>query len=244
MTKKKPALIFVHGFRGGPDGIKAVADSFSDYQVFTPALPPYGEKNTLDKYDLEHYTKFLSNYIIKNKISQPVLIGHSMGSIIVAGTAARYPELVNQKLILLSPISSKVIKPIAKLSGLITILPSRFVSRLVTWFLFIPNHKENRSLYQEALRVTNVSAERYTNKKALAESAVFSSSHMVREFDLSHQNVCIVAGTTDRIVSQKATQKLAQKNHTKTHFIANSGHLINYEAPEKVAKLIRQFLEQ
>lgn len=243
MTAKnstKPPLLFIHGFRGSPEGLEAIAKQFSDYDVHTPYIPPSGTKK-LDQYDIKHYTAFISRYIRENKLKKPVLIGHSMGSIIASAVANRFPKLINNKLVLLAPITKKVARPIAGLAPLIIILPNRLTSSIINRFLFVP--KYNEYLYKATLEEAAEGAKKYTSRLDVAKAAFFSSNHDINIFKL-HQKILVVTGEKDRIVPTKSTQKFAQKVNAELHFIPGSGHLVNYEEPKAVAKLIRHFLEK
>ena len=104
----KQSIIFMHGFRGSSLGMEKVAAHFDSkkYDVYVPDIPPAGDES-LPEYSPRFYARFLARYIKDNDIKNPILVGHSMGSIIAAIMAERYPDLINQKLILMSPISAR-----------------------------------------------------------------------------------------------------------------------------------------
>lgn len=236
----KPPLLFIHGFRGAPNGLEALAKEFSDYDVHIPPIPPSGIES-LDAYDVKHYTAFISRYIRENDLKKPVLVGHSMGSIIAAAVANRFPKLINDKLILLAPITKKVIRPIAWLSPLIFIVPNRLASSIINRFLFVP--KYNEYLYKATLEEAAAGAKQYTSRTDLVKAAIFSSNNNVNIFKL-HKKILIVTGEKDRIVPTKSTQKFAKNVNAELYFIPGAGHLLNFEEPRKTAKLMRRFLEK
>ncbi|TWO99507.1 alpha/beta fold hydrolase, partial [TM7 phylum sp. oral taxon 351] len=95
--KEKPALLFVHGFRGNHFGLEEVITKFKDlgYPVYAPDIPPafntQSEKlPTLKNFTTEGYATWIADYILDNNLDRPILIGHSMGSIIAAATAEKY----------------------------------------------------------------------------------------------------------------------------------------------------------
>ena len=239
-TKPKTPMIFIHGFRGSPDGLKAIADKFPDYDVHMPYIPPSGNK-ALAAYDIKHYVAYIRHYIAKNKLKNPILVGHSMGTIIAAAVANRYAQFINKKLIFLSPITKKVARPIAWLTPLIMLVPGNFVSSVTNRFLFVP--KYNRYLYEATLEEAAEGAKKYTSKADIMRASWFSSNNSVDIFKL-HQKVLIIAGEKDRIMPQVATKKFAKKINAKLKFIPGVGHLLNYEKPEAVAKLMRDFLKR
>lgn len=236
----KQTLIFIHGFRGSHLGLVKIAQNLSDkYDCKVLDIPPFGETRALKSYSPDSYANFIARYIKKHNIKKPILIGHSMGSIIAAATANKYPDLIHSKLILLSPISKKPLKPIAMLSPLVTLLPNPVVSYITTRFLAV---KETRQEFKDTLSLTITCAKKYTSKPDLKASAKFSAKNSVKDFKLKSK-VLLVAGETDRLISKKSTKKLVNRlDNPRIVFLKNTGHLLNYEKPDETAIVIRDFL--
>lgn len=242
-TAKKPPLLFIHGFRGTHEGLVDVAVWMTDrgYECYYPDIPPFGrESKPLKTYDEKSYAKFIADYIKQNKLKNPVLIGHSMGSLIAAATAAKYPRLVSKKLVLLSPISVKPPKPIAMLQPLITILPNKVVGFITTKYMLI--QKKDHNKVRDILDVTYRCGAHYTSRKDVRKAAKFSADHSLSDFKFK-KDTLIVAGEKDRLISRSKTEDYAKTIKVEPKFIKNSGHLINYEEPRRVAEIISDFLE-
>ena len=237
MASNNPPLLFIHGFRGNELGLKPVAERLAGFKTYVPTIPP-AEKQNLLKYDASHYADWIASYITKEKLQQPVLIGHSMGSIIAAATAAKYPQLVNNKIILLAPISSKPNKFFAALSPLSAVLPNSIVDFITTKYLIVPKDK---AFFNKVLDITHQCSASYQNKSEVFKTARFSVKHCIGDFDFK-KDTLLLAGQTDRLISQKHTQALADKIGAKAIFLENAGHLLNYECPDATAKIITQFL--
>ena len=242
MVKKaeKTPLLFIHGFRGAPKGLEEIASPLRSlgYPVFIPEIPPTGINNSLPSYDPETYAEFIKNYIEANEIEKPVLIGHSMGSIICAAFAEIYPNISNEKLILLSPIASKVIKPIANLSSLITLLPNRPIDILTFKYLYVGKQKQNK---RHAWELSKTQKTDFSSNLDLRASAKFSSKFTVSDFNFKKDSLFIL-GNKDRLVSIKKAKKLAEKYHAKLKIVENTGHILTYENPTSVAEIIQEFL--
>ncbi|MDO4987019.1 MAG: alpha/beta hydrolase [Candidatus Saccharibacteria bacterium] len=256
----KPPLLFLHGFRGSHEGLVDIAVWLIDqgYECYYPDLPPFGRsEKDLESYDADNYAKFVADYIKdnfedldKHPENRPVLIGHSMGSLIAATTAAKYPDLSSDKLILLAPISEKPAKAIASLQPLSTMLPNHLVGYLSTKYL---TTVKNHTALKEILKTTYACSEHYTTGKGVRASAKFSSSHKISDFDF-HKDTCIIAGDSDKLVPRKHTDILAkilrerfEQGNTpysvEINYIKGGGHLINYEHPRETAEIIIKFLE-
>ncbi len=239
---KKPPIIFVHGFRGSHAGLAEITTYLPEFKTYVPDIPPFGNSKPLDEYSVESYTNFLKNYIKNNGIKNPILIGHSMGSIIVAAMASKYPELINEKVVLLAPISQKPDKFFSKIQPLSVILPTKVVDRITTDFLYVP--QKDRKIYKKTLKTTHECSKNYTSKKDVLKSAKFSTKHSIDDFKID-KKILFLSGSKDRLIKKQKTVAAARKYpNAKLVFLEKTGHLLNYEAPEKVASIIKDFLSE
>lgn len=239
--KDKPSLVLVHGFRGSPLGLEEIAQNLrqAGYQVYLPPIPPFAGARELEHYQPKDYAEYLARYIRAQGIKRPILIGHSMGSVVVAATAKLHPELVNRKIVLLSPISVKTAKPFAIVSPLAAIVPRPVVDYVTTRFLFVPKDKQ---LFRNTMTLTHkCSADLPPSRSAIAAATKFSTNYSVQDFP-PVQKTLIIAGAKDRLIPQKATRELAQKLQAELQLIPDSGHLHNYERPHETAQLILDFV--
>ncbi len=238
----KHNLLFIHGFRGNGLGLKDLAENYfpkRSYNVFIPDIPPAGG-NTLKEYSARFYARFIANYIKKNQIEKPILIGHSMGSIVAAAVAERYPELINEKIIFLAPISVKPAKPFAMLTPLTAVLPNKTIGYITTKYLFIPKDK---NLFKQTLQTTYLCGADYTTKNDVFRSGKFSASCSIDDYEFK-KKACFISGEKDRLIPREKTEKIAQKLNAKNVYIENSGHLLNYENPAATADAIKKFIKE
>lgn len=252
----KPDIILLHGLRGAPIGLSAIKEALeaSGYTVYVPAVPPFAHTKPLPEYTPEAYANHFADWIRKHQLNQPVVIGHSMGSIVAAALAAMHPDLVDSRVILLSPISERAAGPFRLVSPLASLLPSRLVDYVTSRFLFAGHQK---GLFSEVIKITNECGEhnRQVKRSDLAAVTKFSSSYGINDILASGNSddkttTCpqrptfyLIAGAKDRLVGQKSTQKLAKSIDAKLTFIPNTGHLHNYEKPVETAQLIVDILK-
>lgn len=238
-----PDIVLVHGFRGSPIGLEAIGKELEQngYKVHIPPIPPFGGATKLKKYTPEAYSKYLVDYFDEHDIFKPVLIGHSMGSIIVSATLNLYPEHVHHKSVLLSPISNRTAPPFRLITPLSAVLPRRTIDYITTRFLFIPR---DRALLHQVLEITHdCSNDRPPLRSEVLSAANFSTKYCVGDFH-ADQDLLLLAGEKDRLISQKQTMKLAKKLHSDLDFLPNCGHLHNYEDPHATAQKILDFLQK
>ena len=250
-TTACPPILFIHGFRGSPGGMLEAFTALGDcaakagaaqLEIYAPELPPATSAGTLDTYTADAYADWVANYIKSHKLQRPILMGHSMGSLIVAATAEKYPELVNAKLILLAPVSQRTPRPIAALQPLVAILPNRTVSYVTTKYMFVhqaDTPADTREIFARALSSTNAGGALYNDRRALAAAAKFPVQAVVGDFDLSQAaKVYIIEGDHDKLFKRTATEALAKKLNARLTILPNCGHLLNYERPRALADAI------
>lgn len=242
---KKPPLLFVHGFRGNHLGMKETVDYLKakGYDCYVPDIPPaYNTQREklpkLSDYTADGYAKWIADYILEKKLDHPILIGHSMGSIICAATAEKYPELINDKIFFLSPICVTPPKFICNLAPLTAILPTKMIGYITTKYLLIPKDKNT---LRDVLKITYKCAEKFTSKKDSGRAAKFSISFSISDFNFDKKST-FIAGESDKLNSQKQIRDVAKKYGSTPIFLKKSGHLINYECPVKLAEEIEKKL--
>lgn len=266
MTKNKPPLVLLHGLFGSPLGLETITKDLqtAGYTVFVPAVPPFAgseelwsqqqklaPKNTsLSK----RYADYFREYFAKNNITKPVLIGHSMGTLVASSIATHYPDLINEKIIFLSPISRSPSRLISKVSILSSYLPARIVDWITTQFLIIPR---NPKFFRETLAMVHLcSYDQRPGRYYIKEATKFSTTTTVPgELGKAapskwHFQAYFLAGEHDRLVPPRATRKAvdalrhSEQFDCECEFLSETGHLHNYEKPHETAQRIVKFLDK
>ena len=243
--KKKPALLFIHGFRGNHLGLEETVAYLKTkgYECHVPDVPPaFNTQNEklpeLSAHTADGYAKWVADYIREKKLDHPILVGHSMGSIICAATAEKYPELINEKIFFLSPICVTPPKFICNLVPLSVILPTKTIAYITTKYLIVPKDKQT---FKDILAITKKCAEKFTSKRDSGRAAKFSVRYAISDFNFDKKCV-FIAGESDKLNSQEQIKNVAKKFGATPNFLKNSGHLINYECPVILAETIEKNL--
>ena len=86
--KQSPTILLLHGFRGTKEGLGDIDKALREqgFNVYAPDLPPFGEAGVMVEYTPKTYAEYVNNYIKDKKLHKPILVGHSMGSIIAAAS--------------------------------------------------------------------------------------------------------------------------------------------------------------
>lgn len=250
---KKPAIILIHGLRGDHYGLIEIADELrSDFEVFSPDLPGYGERVALREQTTDCYAEWLHEYVTSLKLSQkPVIIGHSMGAIVVSHYLAKYPEDTDRRAILLSPIIRD--EKHQKRSD-------RTARMLHRFFRLFNGHQRYRIL-KSKLTAYSISRyltydrtrQKYIDRQHYEHSGHFTSTRaVIADIDLSmHEQTTIEVdkklllcmGDHDRLTKVKnVKERIHGHKNIKLEVLEGTGHLLNYEQPALCAEHIRKFL--
>ena len=104
-------LIAVHGYRGEHHGLEPVVAHLAGIRIISPDLPGFGESTPLREADhsIDGYAAWLREFVAALDLArEPVILGHSFGSIVVSHAIA--DGLETPKLILLNPIAAPALK--------------------------------------------------------------------------------------------------------------------------------------
>ena len=83
-NKDKKPLVFIHGIASTSEiFINQIKEFEKDYYVLSIDLPGFGKSKMLKKTSIYNYANEIYNFLISNKIKKPILIGHSLGGMIV-----------------------------------------------------------------------------------------------------------------------------------------------------------------
>ena len=220
-----------------------------DYLVVTPDLPGTGKNPELEQQNLEGYVKWLHGYIADLGV-KPIMVGHSMGSIIVSHYVEKYPETVAQDLILMSPILRG---PGAKAANMV-------FNEAVRGVLF-PFSPELKKKILASKRVSWMISHSLTadksKQKAIDEmhyeyaGQFVSARSLYCDMDISASNdtkmplnkrMLVLFGKKDKLSNCKLVRERVREVGAEYFEFDSAGHLINYERPEEVAERIREFL--
>lgn len=147
-------IVIVHGWNLSGSRFESLASRFrlSGYRVFTPDMPGFGKEPAPDKpWHVVDYAEFLRGYIKKQRIKNPVFVGHSFGGRVAIKYAQLYPKDVRALVLSGTPGFSPVPKKklfvfllIAKIGGLLFAVPplNLFADWARRWLYYIAGARE------------------------------------------------------------------------------------------------------
>jgi len=220
-----------------------------DFRVHNLDLPGTGGNPELEKQDLNGHVEWLRSYVDGLK-EKPVVVGHSMGSIIVSHYVAKYPESVADDVVLLSPIVRQTTNKILSTAsygaanGILAPFPLKYrkkilASKPVSWMI---SHylTADRSKQREIDEMHYVNGRQFVSARSLQGDLRVSVVNQTRE--PSGKRTLVLFGQKDRLSSHKVVREWAKRVSVEYHEFEGAGHLINHERPTEVAKRIKRFL--
>lgn len=253
---QKPTLLLVHGITGSHEGFQYLVPLLSDFHLIIPDLPGFGiSPLPHDNLTLSELGALLVEFVAKLPgRSKPYIVGHSMGSLVVAEALAQQPTISQRKLILLSPVPTPIGRFDRRRPGALAtkgyyalsrriprLATSKLITRLSTSAMITTdNPRRKQEIYQH----------HYGNLDYI--SSITWYSRLYKEVNakgmtdyrdtLSQFDVLIVSGDRDIVTPLRQQKKAAQHMKVKLEIIPGVGHLAHYERPGELVRAIKTFL--
>lgn len=255
-------LVMIHGYRGNHHGLEAIAGSLTDFDVYIPDLPGFGQSQPLaTKHSVDEYAAWLDALIRELKLAnKPHLLGHSFGSIVVSAYAAKFDGI--ESLILENPVSSPALSgPRAFASvatnsffGLAGALPEAAGNWLLkSWPMVrgmsvIMAKTRNRQLRAWIHQQHDANFSDFANRAVALEGYSASVSNCVADYAPNFKvPVLMLVAELDDITTVKQQRELFESLDVEVSQLVEFGevgHLTHYEIPEQIADSISKWVAE
>jgi pimeloyl-ACP methyl ester carboxylesterase len=229
-------VLLLHGWADSSKGLANLQTQLSKhYQVLAVDLPGFGASQIpKDSWNLDNYARFLGALLQKLALPQPyAVVGHSNGGAI-AIRALSLKTIQPQKLVLLAAsgvrnqqgLRKRALSAVAKTGNLATIwLPKRYRQRL------------RSRLYQAAGSDMLVVPElEDTFKQTVAQDVQADAATITIP-------TLLVYASADQAAPVSYGKRYHQlMPQSRLEIIEGAGHFVHLDEPEKVQKLIEEFL--
>jgi pimeloyl-ACP methyl ester carboxylesterase len=237
LSGKGKLVLLLHGWGDSAKGLAGLQKELSDgYQVLSLDLPGFGATQMPEGvWDLDDYSRFIASALDKLELSQPyVVIGHSNGGAL-AIRAVSMQLLQPRKIILLAAAGVRTnsqfkrlfLKIIAKTGNIATIwMPERYRQGL------------RKSLYGAAGSDMLVAPHMQDTFKRTVRQDVQGDAAAI-----DVPALLIYAADDKAIPLADGRQYHSLIKGSQLEIIQHAGHFVYVDQPEKVTKLIEDFLE-
>ncbi len=249
-------VVFLHGLRGDHHGLEPIVAYLGDLRVVVPDLPGFGASPPLptDAHEVASYALWAGE-LLDAVGGDPVLAGHSFGSIIAAATAVAVRP---RGLVLVNPIATAALRGPRPAMTRLTVryhrLAAALPERVGTALLRSPVITRIASA---AMTTTSDPALRrwihaehgryfagFADRRVLLEAFHASTSHDVAELAPAITvPTLLVAAERDNIAPLPSQHTLVTRfPDARLVVVPRVGHLAHYEAPAAVARPIAEFV--
>ena len=95
--KGKQAIVFIPGFACSGEVWNETKSEFeNNFTCYTLTMPGFASAKPQKNPTFKKWETEIANFIIQNKITKPIIIGHSMGGGLALAIAADYPDLISK----------------------------------------------------------------------------------------------------------------------------------------------------
>lgn len=259
---QSPTIVMIHGITGNHKGFQYLVPELADYRLIIPDLPGFGDSDLPSRsaWSIDGLAALANQFVAKlNLVVPPIILGHSMGGLVVASQIAQNPELYAKTAILISPVPTAVrgldSRQIgAKLGALqykLGYTTGKFGDQLIRSNLIADgmtillsktrNRKRRQAIYshhRDNLRYFSSSEFYYQLHRDINRHGAIDYADALKS-----KKVLLITGNRDSVTPLREEKKLARAiNAAEFHIIPEVGHLIHYEKPTEAAALIREFL--
>lgn len=218
--------VLVHGIGMGRvvfDGV--AAELAPEARVLAIDLPGFGESPEPGSAATLEQTAEVVAQFVRDRAAEPaVLVGHSMGTQIVAEIACRHPELV-EALVLIAPTVNPCERSAIR-QGL----------------------RMAQDLIGESPRVVLLGLSQYvkTSPKWFFNKLRFMLAHRLERIcPCIHAPTLVLSGESDRVCPRGWVEQVARAlPNSAMELIPDRGHEAIIRSPEPVASMIREFMER
>ncbi len=241
-----PVLVLLHGFPENSTLWRNVWDKLSaSYTLIIPDFPGSGNSSFKERLDMADMATCVYNILIEENISRAVVAGHSMGGYAALAFAARHPEMVaGLSLVHSTPVADDEEKRKTRIKSIEVIQKGgkrAFISQMVP-NLFSTDSKEKLStlidnLIEEGVAMSDESLINYYQ-------AMLGRQDHTASLEGFQFPVQWILGTEDAIIPYKKILMFCTRSAINfVSFYRGCGHMSMYEAPERLATDLDDFVK-
>jgi len=239
-----PTLVFIHGAAHDHSVWSLQSRYFAHHgrNVLAVDLPGHGKSGGEPLSTVSVMADWIIGLLDAQRVSNAVLVGHSMGSLIVLDTAARHPERV-VRLVLIGP---SVPMPVSDVLLEAAKRDDHVAFELITTWSFSPEHQLGGN-QQPGVWMTGSALRLLERSRPGALYADLLACHGyaggLAAAERMHHPALLIVGGCDLMAPPKNAQALIEAlPHKRVVTIPNCGHSLMVEAPDAVLDALRSFV--
>lgn len=253
-------ILIVHGYRGEHHGLEPVIAHLPGYRFISPDLPGFGESTPLTEvsHSIRGYGEWLGAFADRVGVAgTAIILGHSFGTIVTSAAVAG--GMQTPALILVNPIAISGLDGPRRFATGLTVayyraaarLPRRLGYALLNNWLVVQfmssalTKTRDKSLKKWIDHEHHTYFNRFSDRDTVVEA--FDASISADVGSVAEQipvPTLLVAAELDDITPISAQYTLQRAiPDARLRVLGGVGHLIHYEAPDRAAEAIRDFVD-
>jgi pimeloyl-ACP methyl ester carboxylesterase len=239
-------IVLIHGFAGSKlYWEKVLPELTRNNRVIAIDLPGHGESGlVLEKYSIEDVARQIKELLDTLMLEKVTMFGHSLGGYITLAFAEYYPHYLNGFSLVHSTANADSEEAkLGRESSARKILDEgagAFINGL-SQKLFSPvNTESNADDIKKTIKIGMSTSIEGVVSALLAMKNRPDRNHVLEKTDLP---VLLVAGEQDQIIPPEKTFTV-ERNNIEARMIKGAGHMSMYEQPDKLAKIMNDFLRK
>lgn len=258
-TKQAESLVLVHGYRGDHHGLESFAGGLTNYNVIAPDLPGFGTSDPLKvEHSLDSYSTWLKSFLDALELKNPLVVGHSFGTLVVSSTEAKLGLF--SKIVLVNPVAggkvvgiSKVLLEFVKFYyWLAHVVPEYVGNKMTKTYLLVDSmsayttKSKDKALRKWVKQQHRSHFNSFANSQVVWEAYVAATENLVIPFVKEiHKPVLLIAAELDEITPVEAVYEFSKTMDNATVYeIKGCGHLVHYEAASEAIEVIDEFFSK
>ncbi len=240
-------LVILHGLFGLLDNWQTLAKFWSQkYHVYLVDLRNHGRSPHSNDFNYDLMVADLAEFITEHQLQNPIIMGHSMGGKVAMNFALTHPEQVSKLIVVDIAPRAYPVHHQDIIDGLNAIDISTMTSRNeaeAALMPYIPEAETRLFLLKNLYRREDNSFGWRMNLAAI-EACIEEVGRETTADTPFNKPTLFIKGEKSRYIQEKdipAIQRLFPQVQLET--IANAGHWVHAEAPEKFYQLVVDFIK-
>ncbi|MFP4508926.1 MAG: alpha/beta fold hydrolase [Spirochaetota bacterium] len=229
-------ILYIHGNTGCNLWFEKVM-SQDGCRVFAPDMPNFGGSGHIDTADIDLYADFMAEFCTTLGLTDPVVVGHSLGGGVAMSLAVRYPDLPSSLLLVDSCAPGGLHTPEEHYAAIEMFRTNRDML-LQALAATTPTLRDPDFLDRLVDGAMNMNAIAFEgNARALD---AFSVAGRTMTFP---KPVRVVHGDRDIIITREMAQETADAFPAgSVVFLENVGHSVMVEDPQRFTEILQDFI--
>jgi pimeloyl-ACP methyl ester carboxylesterase len=230
----KDSLVFIHGAGGNWTSWYLQRDYFSrDFNCFIMELPGHGAAQSQGAQEVKSYALWIMGALEELEVSNPVVIGHSMGGAVAMDLALRFPPF--PKALILVGTGAKL----RILPRILDEIKENFVHAVesVCQIIFA------KDAPKEMLQVATAEMLKTSPDVLHGDFSACDRFDIMEEVGEIKTPTLIICGDQDALTPIKYSRYLAERiSGSRLEVIEGAGHMVMLERPEQFNKKVETFV--